>query len=251
MKLAQLLCEFEIPFLPNYVVPKTHLYRGILNGAPNVPMYEEPIRTDRRPLDSSRSGTEVFNKLFDHYHGHANIRSRAVFCSNDIEEALRYTRRQDKGSIVLTLPHKQSMIAYHPRSRDSLRIVSYCEELWEDLMFMDANGDDFGLDGVAIDPFRMTGAQLLECGRIASGWDNEFALRYKRTTEAMAEYIVVNANQLEHVDRVTEFMIFNAPTVAYLNPTVVGIDPNTVGRMDPNELIKRFTSLNSQQLRPS
>lgn len=240
MKLAQLLLEFEVPQLQEYVIPQNVLFRGLQHGTPNQPTFEEPIRTDRKPLDSSRSGTEVFNKLFEHFHGHANVRTRCTFCTTDFNDALQYTNRREAGHVVVVLPHKQSTIAYHPKSRDSIRIVANCEELWEDLMFMDADG---AFDSeVAIDPFRMTGAQLLEFGRIAAEWGGDFSIKYKNVVEMISSYIVTNATELGRIDRVSELMIFDAPKVAFLNPAFIGIDSHSLQQMSMSDVIKHFSA---------
>lgn len=238
MKITQLLREYEIPTLVKYAIPGMHLYRGILEGANPQPYYEMPIRSDRRPLDSSSSGTAMFNNLFEHFHKVPNVRNQSVFCTTKYGDAVQYTRMAAPADVVLLLPHKSSTIAYHPHYSDSLRVVEMCDELWSEMDLLAADGA-FG-DDVVIHPRTTPTETLMMYGEKAASWGGDFSVMFNRTINVMRDYALIKPSQLSGLPTPSELMIFGAPSVACINVIASGLNHERVSQMTPSELVQHI-----------
>lgn len=92
------------------------LFRGSSEQFTGNPFYQLPIRTDRKPRDSSAVSTHIFNLMFEMVHGIKNIRTRCIFGTPDYHAASVYSNREGAVSVLL-LP-KGTKVAYHEDFED-------------------------------------------------------------------------------------------------------------------------------------
>lgn len=121
------LIESEQESAEREAVMDCTLYRGLTDTLDTAEIIRMPIRTDRRPLNSSYLAQIVFNAMFELEYGIKDIRSRTMFCTTDLSDAKWYSQESASirgGAVARVFPLKTSKIAYKPGSPDSLDLVT-------------------------------------------------------------------------------------------------------------------------------
>lgn len=95
----------------------TEVFRGVQAQHRSDTIQKLDIRQDRRPLDSDKLSSAVFNYLLDKHLGIPNIRTRALFCTKSMSNAKTY------GELNWVFPINESIIVTSPKYRDSISII--------------------------------------------------------------------------------------------------------------------------------
>lgn len=196
------------------------LYRGLTK--PLESPTKLPIRTDRRPRDSSLYETVLFNIGFELTYGVADIRNRCIFAATDIDDAFPYTVNHDEntsGSVVEARPLKQAKVAWKPGIADSVAALDGLTPMYHNfgqkheaaLGLLDGIRDLIEHDGM------INGRQILQqalagIDYITDGDRAELTrLLTEQLKEAVGGYQVVSANSQPRIPEGVEVMIFDAP----------------------------------------
>lgn len=218
MKISYLLCEDETELAQREAVMDSVLLRGVTRPLTwNVPFVKIPIRTDRKPRDSTAMGTTLFNAAMETAHGVKDIRAKSLFATTDVDVATEYastsdyrTNSETGGEIVRVLPLKSAKIAFNPKYNDSWKAIEdmeiACQKAGVDLKkFFTHDGQlvNNTTDSLAVIKFLMQQLPPEEQAKAKAGFD--------AAVQIARGYTVTSATQSNHIPDSTEVMVFDAP----------------------------------------
>lgn len=125
MKIHHLI-ESEQESAEREAVMDVHLYRGITTKLGTTDMVRIPIRQDRRPRNADHRAHVIFSALFEMKFSSPDVRSRAMFCTTNPQDASPYTSGEVPGTgghVVRVFPLKSSKAAFVPNERDTLDFI--------------------------------------------------------------------------------------------------------------------------------
>lgn len=104
---------------------KCELFRGISEPIHTLEMVRLPIRTDRRPRDSTYLNQLLFNAAFEMVHGIKDVRTRSMFCLGDFDYAQSYSQPDDSGNmpVLSVYPLNSSKCAFNEHLNDSIEFI--------------------------------------------------------------------------------------------------------------------------------
>lgn len=253
MKIYHLI-ESEQESAEREAVMDVHLYRGITTKLDTTDIVRIPIRQDRRPRNADHAAHVIFNAFFEMKHGVPDVRSRAMFCTTDIQDASPYTSGDTPGQgghVVRVFPLKSSKAAFIPEMRDTLDFIEYISDEFirglKGVVGRSSNMDQLmelskfiqALDnGPAVNCLHQINTFIANVNGLCTTSDQHSALQQvkEEALDEMSNYKVISATEIDRAvgHNPVELMVFDAQYY-YAQINSLDHDDETIAAFDDED----------------